>query len=66
METGRRKDQSGDLVPPHHITEIKVIVNGMKSWKDMGYWDCKKPIHSLQYFGKKGDIVKLKLLIIKK
>ncbi len=28
METGRRKDQNGNLVPSHHITEIMVMVNG--------------------------------------
>ena len=63
METGRRKDQSGDLVPPHHITEIKVIVNGSEVME--GQWGtgiAKNPYMSLQYFGKKGDIVKLKLL----
>ena len=46
-----------------HITEIKVIVNGSEVME--GQWGtgiAKNPYMSLQYFGKKGDIVKLKLL----
>ena len=63
METGRRKDQSGNLVPSHHITEIKVMVNGREVME--GQWGtgiAKNPYMSLQYYGKKGDIVNLKLL----
>jgi sulfur-oxidizing protein SoxZ len=67
METGRRKDQSGNLVPSHHITEIKVMVNGSEVME--GQWGtgiAKNPYMSLQYYGKKGDIVNLKLLDNKK
>ena len=63
METGRRKDQSGNLVPSYHITEIKVMVNGSVVME--GQWGtgiAKNPYMSLQYYGKKGDIVNLKLL----
>ncbi len=28
METGRRKDKEGKLVPAHHITELKVVYKG--------------------------------------
>ena len=67
METGRRKDQSGNLVPSYHITEIKVMVNGSEVME--GQWGtgiAKNPYMSLQYYGKKGDIVNLKLLDNKK
>ena len=63
METGRRKDQNGILVPSHHITELKVIVNGGEIIE--GQWGtgiAKNPYMSLQYYGKKGDKVKLELL----
>ena len=63
METGRRKDQSGILVPSHHITEVKVIVNGGVIIE--GQWGtgiAKNPYMSLQYYGKKGDTVNLELL----
>ena len=63
METGRRKDQSGILVPSHHITELKVIVNGSETIE--GQWGtgiAKNPYMSLQYYGKKGDTVNLELL----
>ena len=63
METGRRKDQSGILVPSHHITEVKVIVNGGEIIE--GQWGtgiAKNPYMSLQFYGKKGDKVKLELL----
>ena len=63
METGRRKDQSGNLVPSYHIMEIKVMVNGSEVME--GQWGtgiAKNPYMSLQYYGKKGDIVNLILL----
>ena len=63
METGRRKDLEGKLVPVHHITELKVLVNETEVME--GQWGTgisKNPYMSLQYHGKKGDIVKLQLL----
>ncbi len=63
METGRRKDQNGNLVPSHHITIIRLIVNGNEVME--GQWGtgiAKNPYMSIQYYGKKGDIVSLKLL----
>ena len=63
METGRRKDKDGNLVPSHHISELKVMVNGNEVME--GQWGTgisKNPYMSLQYHGKKGDRVKLQLL----
>ena len=63
METGRRKDKNGNLVPSHHITEIRVMVNGSEIMQ--GQWGtgiAKNPYMSLQYYGKKGDKVNLELL----
>ena len=62
METGRRKDQNGNLVPSHHITEIRVMVN--RSEIMQGQWGtgiAKNPYMSLQYYGKKGDAVNLEM-----
>ena len=62
METGRRKDKNGNLVPSHHITEIRVMVNGGEIMQ--GQWGtgiAKNPYMSLQYYGKKGDKVNLEL-----
>ena len=50
-------------MPSHHITEVKVIVNGGEIIE--GQWGtgiAKNPYMSLQYYGKKGDKVKLELL----
>ena len=63
METGRRKDQNGNFVPSHHITEIRVMVNGGEIMQ--GHWGtgvAKNPYMSFQYYGKKGDTVNLELL----
>ena len=63
METGRRKDKNGNLVPSHHITEIRLMVNGGEIMQ--GQWGtgiAKNPYMSLQYYGKKGDKVNLELL----
>ena len=63
METGRRKDHEGKLVPVHHITELKVLVNETEVME--GQWGTgisKNPYMSFKYHGKKGDLVKLQFL----
>ena len=63
METGRRKDQEGNLIPMHHISEFRVLVNGiqkMEDERDTGI--SKNPYLSFKYQGKKGDQIQIELL----
>ena len=65
METGRRKDQEGNLIPMHHISEFRVLVNGIK--KMDGEWGTgisKNPYMSFKFQGKKGDQIQIELLVI--
>ena len=55
METGRRKDKNGNLVPSHHITEIRVMVNGGEIMQ--GQWGTGiAKIHTCHFsiMGRKG------------
>ena len=63
METGRRKDQEGNLIPMHHISEFRVLVNGIK--KMDGEWGTgisKNPYMSFKFQGKKGDQIQIELI----
>ena len=63
METGRRKDLEGNLIPMHHISEFWVVVNGIK--KMVGEWGTgisKNPYMSFKYQGKKGDQIQIEFL----
>ena len=63
METGRRKGQEGKLIPMHHISEFRVMVNGIK--KMDGEWGTgisKNPYMSFKFQGKKGDQIQIELI----
>jgi len=63
METGRRKDQEGNLISIHHISEIKVLVNGLKKMEgEWGTGISKNPYMSFKYLGKKGDKIEIEIL----
>jgi sulfur-oxidizing protein SoxZ len=56
METGRRKDEAGALVPAHHLTEVKVehqdntVFHG-----EFGTAISKDPFIAFAFKGSKGD-----------
>ena len=63
METGRRRDKGGNLIPAYHITELGVWVNGTEKMKgEWGTGISKNPYMSFKYKGKKGDQIKIELL----
>ncbi|GAA0417985.1 thiosulfate oxidation carrier complex protein SoxZ [Cocleimonas flava] len=61
METGLRKDKkTGDKIPAHYITEVKVEANGKTVLTaDWSGSVSKNPFISFNYAGSKGDKVKL-------
>ena len=62
METGRRKDKGGNLIPAHHIAEFGIWVNGSEKMKgEWGTGISKNPYMSFKYQGKKEDQIKIKL-----
>lgn len=61
METGLRKDKkTGDKIPAHYITEVKVEANGKTVMvADWSGSVSKNPFLSFSYAGAKSDKVKL-------
>ena len=61
METGLRKDKkTGDAIPAHYITEVKVEANGeVVMTADWSGSVSKNPFLSFNYAGSKSDKVKL-------
>jgi len=61
METGLRKDKkTGDAIPAHYITEVKVEANGKAVMTaDWSGSVSKNPFISFNYAGAKSDKVKL-------
>ena len=61
METGLRKDKkTGDAIPAHYITEVKVEANGKTVMTaDWSGSVSKNPFLSFNYAGAKSDKVKL-------
>ena len=61
METGLRKDKkTGDKIPAHYITEVKVEANGKTVMTaDWSGSVSKNPFISFSYAGAKSDKVKL-------
>lgn len=59
METGQRKDSSGNVIPAHHITEVTASLNGKPAMKAMwGPAISKNPFLSFKVKGaKQGDKV---------
>jgi len=59
METGRRKDQSGALVPAHFITEVTATCGGDTVFRaELGPGVSKDPYLSFQFDGAKaGDML---------
>ncbi len=56
METGRRKDQEGNIIPAKHLTTIKVTHKEVTVFNaHMGTGIAKDPYLSLSFNGKKGD-----------
>ena len=63
METGRRQDQEGNLIPMHHISEFRFLVNGIKKMEgEWGTGISKNPYMSFKYQGKKGDQIQIEFL----
>ncbi len=61
METGQRKDASGQIIPAHHITTITATCNG-KTVLDASFGPAvsKDPFLSFKFKGgNKGDKVKV-------
>lgn len=61
METGRRKEQNGALVPAHFITEVTASWNGETVFHaELGPGVSKDPYLSFQFTGAKaGDMLKV-------
>lgn len=61
METGQRKDSSGNVIPAHHITEVTAALNGKPTMKAMwGPAISKNPFLSFKIKGAKaGDKVSI-------
>jgi sulfur-oxidizing protein SoxZ len=60
METGLRKDSSGQLVPAHFISEVIVTANDKEVLKSQwGGSVSKNPYLAFNYKGAKGDKIKL-------
>ena len=61
METGRRKDQSGALVPEHFITEVTATCGADTVFHaELGPGVSKDPYLSFQFTGAKvGDTIKV-------
>lgn len=61
METGRRKEQNGTLVPHHYITEVTASHNGETVFHaELGPGVSKDPYLSFQFTGAKaGDKLKV-------
>ena len=56
METGRRKDEAGALIPAHHLTEVKVEYQGNRVFHgEFGTAVSKDPFIAFAFKGAKGD-----------
>ncbi|ACF13115.1 Sulphur oxidation protein SoxZ [Chloroherpeton thalassium ATCC 35110] len=55
-ESGFRKDEDGNFVPAHHLTEAEAKLNGQRLMQmQLGPSIAKNPLISFQFLGKKGD-----------
>ncbi len=60
METGTRRDNDGNLVPPHHITEIRIQHNDRTIMQaDWGGGISRNPYLAIRFRGRKGDGIRL-------
>ena len=60
METGQRKDKSGNKIPEHFIQQITAKANGEVIME--AQWSpavSKNPYLAFQYDGKKGDTIEI-------
>jgi len=58
METGRRKDKQGVIIPAHHVTEVKAEYNGAVIFNaEFGAGVSKDPFVKFQFKGKAGDTI---------
>lgn len=56
METGRRKDKQGVIIPAHHVTEVKAEYKGETIFSaEFGAGVSKDPFVKFQFKGKAGD-----------
>jgi len=56
MESGLRKDKSGQLIPVHHLKEVKVDYNGATIFlAEMGTGVSKDPFLAFSFKGKAGE-----------
>ncbi len=63
METGQRKDKSGNKIPEHFIQQITAKANGKVIME--AQWSpavSKNPYLAFQYDGKKGDTIEIAMI----
>ena len=63
METGQRKDKSGNKIPEHFIQQITAKANGEVIME--AQWSpafSKIPFLAFQYAGKKGDTIEIAMI----
>ena len=63
METGQRKDKSGNKIPEHFIQQITAKANGEVIME--AQWSpavSKNPYLAFQYDGKKGDTIEIAMI----
>ncbi len=62
-ESGRRKDELGNLVPAHFVTEAQGRLNGVALFEmQLGPSVSKNPFLQFRFKGKKGDKLNVVLL----
>ncbi|EPJ49759.1 MAG: sulfur oxidation protein SoxZ [Osedax symbiont Rs2] len=60
METGRRKDKKGALIPAHHLTEITAEYQGNKVFStEVGPGVSKDPFLAFYFKGAAGESLKI-------
>lgn len=60
METGLRKDKKGNVIPAHHLTNVRVSHNGTEVVNsDIGGAVSKDPYFRFNIKGNKGDEIVL-------
>jgi len=63
METGRRKDKKGNLIPAHHVTEVTATYNGAVIFSsEFGAGVSKDPFVKFSFQGKAGQVITISAL----
>ena len=60
METGRRKDKNGNVIPAHHITEVAAHYKGEQVYQaQLGTAISKNPYLAFSFKGDSGEVIKI-------